>query len=151
MILRRLKATLVTGLLWALISVPITIVPIIFNHYRFPGGLRIRLWDLMWASAVTAAVQGLCSGVAFAVILMVAERGRTVSELSLRRIVIWGLIGVMTVPMIVMAVLAYGAELYGMSIEPGGLVLLGLQGGGSALLTLLLAKRGDGATNPVAA
>jgi hypothetical protein len=81
MILPRLKATLVTGLLWALISVPIAVIPIIFSHYRSRNGLRIRLWDMMWGPALAAAAQGLYSRVAFAVMLMVAERGRTLSEL----------------------------------------------------------------------
>ena len=95
MILARLRALLIIAVLWAACWVP--------AGYALQSVLeRLRenaidhppfVWTF-WA------VWGALSGVAFALVLAVVERGRTSSSLSFRRVVSWGAGGSMVIVLI---------------------------------------------------
>jgi hypothetical protein len=79
--LRRTRAAITTGLLWALVWAPTGIL----------AGLLIdpdNSMDEMWVAVF--GLPGFLGGVLFSAILAIAERRRTVGELTLPRVASWG-------------------------------------------------------------
>jgi hypothetical protein len=93
--LRKLRAALIISALWVLCWTPVALVldhvlvalfvpePRIDNPYT-----PVRVW----------AIWGALSGLAFAIVLGLAERGRAVGGLSAARVLTWGAVGSALVP-----------------------------------------------------
>jgi len=85
--LRRLRGIIGTGLTWAAGFVGISVV-------QFP---LFTLFGVPWAAfpklATQWAILGFATGGVFAGILSLTERRRTLEDLSLRRIALWGAVG----------------------------------------------------------
>ena len=79
--LRRIRAALTTGLLWA---VPWAIVAVMIGLVVDPDESMDEMWFLI------GAYPGFLGGVLFSVVLSIAERRRALSELSVRRFGAWG-------------------------------------------------------------
>jgi hypothetical protein len=79
--LRRIRAAVTMGLLWA---VPWAIVAVLIGMVVDPDGSMDEMW---W---VIGAYPGFLGGVLFSIVLAVAERHRSLSELSTRRFGAWG-------------------------------------------------------------
>jgi hypothetical protein len=93
-------------------------------------------------------VSGFLAGAGFGTLLTAMERRRTLEELSLGRVTLWGAVGGVGISVLVMAAMAflvYGIEafanVFGSGVIAVELVKAALFGGGSALGTTLLAKR----------
>ena len=109
MLLRRLKAILISGLVWALSWIPLSLAAGILRYYRTPR------YDLILDSRVPpprppalpiiaqeAAVWTIWAAVVgglFAVILLAAESRRTLAELRLWRFAVWGALAGITLPL----------------------------------------------------
>jgi hypothetical protein len=79
--LRRIRATVMTGLLWA---VPWALVAVVIGMVVDPDDSMDEMWFLI------GAYPGFLGGVLFSIVLAVAERRRSLSELSVRRFGAWG-------------------------------------------------------------
>lgn len=79
--LRRIRAAVTMGLLWA---VPWAIVAVVIGMVVDPDDSMDEMWFLI------GAYPGFLGGVLFSIVLAVAERRRNLSELSVRRFGAWG-------------------------------------------------------------
>jgi hypothetical protein len=79
--LRRIRAAVTMGLLWAL---PWAIVAVLIGWVVDPDESMDEMW---W---VIGAYPGFLGGVLFSIVLSIAERHRTLGELSIRRFGAWG-------------------------------------------------------------
>ena len=79
--LRRIRAAVTMGLLWA---VPWAVVAVLIGWVVDPDESMDEMW---W---VIGAYPGFLGGVLFSIVLSVAERHRSLSELSVRRFGAWG-------------------------------------------------------------
>ena len=79
--LRRIRAAVIMGLLWA---VPWAVVAVLIGWVVDPDESMDEMW---W---VIGAYPGFLGGVLFSIVLSVAERHRSLSELSVRRFGAWG-------------------------------------------------------------
>lgn len=138
-LLRKLRGILGTGITWAL-----------------GWGALFGVMGVVVGAPLGAAVNavfgggflGACAGVSFAAILSIAERRRTLEELSLRRVAIWGGLGGMALllaasPFAVFRLLSLGAPLgaYLSFLVPMG--ISGLLGTAFATGSVYLARRED--------
>jgi hypothetical protein len=98
--MRRLRALAVISVLWAVIFTPVallTCLQIGLKYHRpIPLGSVLRMVGFQ-------AIGGAVSGAVFGLVLMIAERRRTVEKLRLGRLLAWGAIGGL-VPMAFQAV-----------------------------------------------
>lgn len=79
--LRRIRAALTVGVTWALVWAPVgVLVGLVID----PDGRMDEPWRLIFA------YPGFIGGVLFSIILARRARRRTVAELSLPRVAIWG-------------------------------------------------------------
>lgn len=138
--LRRLRGVIGTGLTWALgwgaVSTVLQLGASVF--------LGSSLGSLL-AVAVSGTIQGFIAGSSFAVILSIAERRRTLDQLSLKRVALWGGLGAIGLfLLLVPRLIAAGLPLEWLVISylfPLGLT--GLLGAGFASGSVALARRGD--------
>ena len=79
--LRRIRAAVTMGLLWA---VPWAVVAVLIGMVVDPDGSMDEMWPLI------GAYPGFLGGVVFSIVLSIAERRRSLSELSVRRFGAWG-------------------------------------------------------------
>jgi hypothetical protein len=79
--LRRIRAAVVMGLLWA---IPWAVVAVLIGMIVDPDESMDEMWWLI------GAYPGFLGGVLFSIVLAVAERHRNLSELSVRRFGAWG-------------------------------------------------------------
>ena len=79
--LRRIRAAVTMGLLWA---VPWAIVAVVIGMVVDPDDSMDEMWFLI------GAYPGFLGGVLFSIVLAIAERRRNLSELSVRRFGAWG-------------------------------------------------------------
>jgi hypothetical protein len=131
--LRRLRGIVGTGLTWAFGWTVINTGLILLS------GLPLRF---VGAVALSNLFQGFLAGGTFAVILSIAERRRSLEDLSLKRTALWGGIGgillrLAAIPLI----LPVGIPLPNIFIP---LVIDGLTGAGLASGSVALARRADG-------
>jgi len=150
MILRRLRAVLVTALIWACLWLPVGLIIGIYRSFKLqsyegvPWALP-SLEQFLMAILVNVAAWmtwGAFSGAVFAVLLASIERRRDVSALSVRRTATWGTLGAVALPTIVLAAfLAVEPEFSLLSLAVWPLTISALAGAASAATTLLLAKR----------
>ena len=82
--LRLIRGIIGTGLTWAAGFVGISVVQ--FSLFGVP-------WEAFPELATQWAILGFVTGGAFAGILSLTERHRTLKDLSLRRIALWGAVG----------------------------------------------------------
>jgi hypothetical protein len=88
--------------------------------------------------ALNGAAAGFLAGATFAVILSVAERHRTLQDLSLRRVALWGAVGGLLLSFIP---LAFGVPV---PYLLGPLVINTGIGAGMATGSVVMARRGEG-------
>ena len=79
--LRRIRAAVTMGLLWA---VPWAVVAVVIGMVVDPDESMDEMWPLI------GAYPGFLGGVVFSIVLSIAERRRSLSELSVRRFGAWG-------------------------------------------------------------
>jgi hypothetical protein len=79
--LRRIRAAVTTGLLWA---VAWAVVAVLIGMVVDPDESMDEMWPLI------GAYPGFLGGVLFSIVLAIAERRRNLSELSVRRFGAWG-------------------------------------------------------------
>ena len=79
--LKRIRAAVTMGLLWA---VPWAVVAVLIGLVVDPDESMDEMWFLI------GAYPGFLGGVLFSIVLAIAERRRSLSELSVRRFGAWG-------------------------------------------------------------
>jgi len=137
--LRKLRGIIGTGLTWAL------------GWGVLFGGLWVALGSPLGAvleAVAGGAFLGAFAGGSFAVILSIAERRRTLEELSLRRVALWGGIGGMALilvlsPLALIRLLDAGLPISAMLQFVIPLGISGVLGAGFATGSVALAKRED--------
>jgi hypothetical protein len=147
MIWRRLRGILGVALLWAVAWLPLGLLLGLYSYWREgpmdfdaswpPGHFFSHVgWFLaFWATA------GAISGALFALVLAIAERHRTLRDLSTRRMALWGALGSVLVPAVLLAITARDFVYSGWWQESAlTLLLAGGLGAGTAAVTLRLAN-----------
>ena len=127
--LRRIRGIIGTGLTWAAAWI---------GMGAALGALAGYPLTYLFRIALSHSVGGFIAGASFAVILSVAERRRTLRELSLKRVAFWGALGGLGVTSIP---LAFGAPL---TFVLGPLVINGVIGAGMAAGSVAMARRSEG-------
>ena len=132
---RRIRAILISMVLWA---VPWTILGLVLGVVARLGafgevfvGPPAERVPLVLAAALVGLVTGLANGLIFALLLLVAERGRGIAALRPWRFAIWG----------ALASAATGAAF---TQNPWVALVFALLGAGGGLVALGLAKAGGG-------
>jgi hypothetical protein len=132
--LRRIRAAVTMGLLWA---VPWAIVAVLIGWVVDPNEAMDEMW---W---VIGAYPGFLGGVLFSIVLSIAERHRSLGELSLRRFAAWG-----AAAGLVIGVLPFmlGTPSAAIDVARLATVVIGsftLMSAASAAGSLALARRGE--------
>jgi hypothetical protein len=151
MLLRRLRAAGVLGLMWALLCAPFGIaiyLALAAVATDFPLSAR-DLLGLVVTGVTVGTIWGLASGLVFAAALAALERRGGVEHLSRRRVVGWGALSGAAFPIVVTAVTLPVAVLVA-DIVPilaivGAGTAYGAVVGGGLLTAALGAKRIEGA------
>ena len=144
-LLRRLRGLLGVGVtwgsLWAGIGAGIGLAVGVFS----PGawGLATTIFD--WT--VGMGLYGLVSGMGFGAVLSVTEGRRTLQELSLRRVAVWGVLGSAAVPLLFGALGTFAAGTTVVDVVQAILVT-GTLGGIFAPAGVAAAKRAEVAAGP---
>ena len=125
---RRIRGIIGTGLTWAFAWIGLGATLGALAGYPLTYLLRI---------ALSNSVGGFIAGASFAAILTVTERKRTLAELSLRRVALWGAMGGFVVTAMPLAVGAPLVYLLGPLVINGGI------GAGLAAGSVVLARRAD--------
>ena len=143
MLLRRIRGIAGSAIVWAFLWLPLG--GVLAASLRAPEECLYcqRHWRLLILALWTG--WGAASGLVFGLLLMVLERTRTLQGLSLVRTAMWGALAALLLPGLltlvdVMTLPTLGAYEWGPSITL--LVSALAVGGGSAVVTLRLAKRG---------
>jgi hypothetical protein len=126
--LKRIRGIIGTGVTWALAWVGLGAV--VGALVGYPVSFLFRI-------ALSNSVSGFLAGAAFAGILSVAERKRTLESLSLKRVALWGAIGGGLLSFIPMA---YGVPL---AYLLGPLVINAGIGAGMAAGSVAMARRAE--------
>jgi hypothetical protein len=146
---RRLRSALVLGVIWGAVWFPVGIVV---------GLVVTRLSDPTWTNFFSGLAAwtliGVSSGATFALLVAIFERNRTIQQLAVARLALWGMIGGAALPvaaMLVLLKLLPGAHLS--SSGPAVFVLMAALGSVCAIMTLWLARRnapvpGGGGASP---
>jgi hypothetical protein len=140
-ILRRLRgiATMAVlwGGVWAVASLPFA-AWISRIALKIPG-LTPSRWEVALSVVQQFAATGAIGGAVFAIVFMAIERNRRVEDVSLGRGALWGFVGGIAFPILVLsAALVGGAGLpWGLSV----LAISGALGAGCAAASLALARR----------
>ncbi len=96
-LLRKVRAALIVTAIWVLFWTPFAVgLDHILADILFPDP-RI---DSPYTPATVWAIWGALSGLAFAIVLALAERGRSVGGLSTGRMLSWGAVGSALVPVV---------------------------------------------------
>jgi hypothetical protein len=141
-----LRATLTIAVLWAVVWLPIGLALAAFASARpaEPGDVLFRPVSFPLFLTVWTA-WGAVSGAAFALVLALAERRRTIDNLATGRIALWGALGAASLPVALLAidVVRTPAGLLGYRWGFVALVLgvSAALGAGCASATLALARR----------
>ena len=125
---RRIRGVLGTALTWA----------------AGWAGVGALFWVIdggsILAGAVTVGIAGFATGAAFAVVLAIAEGRRTLDELALRRVAIWGGVGGLIVGGLTLAAVFAGGTPLPWSTWMGQLIRVASLGAGSAAGNVALAR-----------
>jgi hypothetical protein len=145
---QRLRAILTTAVLWAGAWI-LTCVPALTIVWLM-GGRSRDLLEMLRIGLVLWAGFGAMNGIAFGVVLMLAERNQTLEQLSRPRVALWGGIGAALFPAVLylLIVLIPGFTLLGPSVAHAGIgefltscVINGILGAAVATTHLSLARR----------
>ena len=143
---RRLRAAGTIAVMWALVWLPIGLALALYaaRHPPDPSNVIARPVDVPWFVAAWT-LWGAVSGGVFAVLLALAERRRTLGELSLPRMALWGAVGAATLPtaltLIDVVQAPLSLRLYDWRLGLTGLTVSAVLGGACAAMTLALARR----------
>jgi hypothetical protein len=137
--LRILRGIAKTALTWAVVWVPISLIPFgiatLFTGGGLPAGMLVGL-------VVSQAVTGALNGAMFASVLAIAGRLRTFDKLSLPLMAVCGAIGASVFPFIGRAVLIATVDVpIPIMALMATLVTNAVMGAGFAALTLSIARR----------
>lgn len=127
-LLRRIRGVIGTAAIWAVSWVGLGAGIGALAGFEFGTILRIALSNL---------VGGFLAGATFAVILSVTERNRSLEDLSLKRVALWGAAGGMLLSLIP---IAYG---FPVAYLLGPLVINGGIGAGMAAGSIVMARRNE--------
>jgi len=139
-LLRRIRGLLGVGLtwgaLWSAIGAGIGLVI---------GIVRPEAWELanpilVWALGM--GLYGLVSGVGFGTLLSLREGRKTILDLSLRRVAIWGVLGAAAVPLLFGALGTFEA---GTTVADvlGAILVTAILGGTFAPASIAIARRAE--------
>jgi len=136
--LRKLRGIAVTALTWAVVWVPVSLIPLgLGSLLGTPVPLRLFV-----AFAISQAVMGAICGATFASVLVIAGRRKTFDTLSLPWIAACGAAGAVLLPFIGRLVfLATTDVTVPMGAMFSTVVTNGLLGAGLAAATLSIARR----------
>jgi hypothetical protein len=102
--LRRLRATLIIALTWALVWLPMGFALALYAGSRPPQPSDVISRPVALPAFVTAwTIWGAISGGVFAFVLTVTERRRTIETLSTARTAVWGALGAVALPLVLVA------------------------------------------------
>lgn len=139
-LLRKLRGLLGFGLTWGVawgaVGAGIGTVIGILN----PGAWALSNPILEWGLGM--GMYGFVSGAGFGKLLALVEGRRTLEELSLKRIALWGLLGGVVVPPI-FGVLGFFTVGTTLAEVIGAMVVTGVLGGSSAAGTVAIAQRSE--------
>jgi hypothetical protein len=134
---RRLRSALVLGAIWGAVWFPVGIVV---------GLVFTRLYDPTWTNFLSGlaawTVIGVSSGATFALLVAMFERNRTIQQLAVARLALWGMIGGAALP--VAAILVLLKYVPGAHLSSSGravFALMAVLGSVCAIATLWLARR----------
>ena len=128
-LLRRVRGVLGTAFTWA----------VAWTGLGAGLGLLAGIpFNFLIPMALNGAAAGFIAGASFAVILSIAERHRTLEDLSLRRVALWGAVGGLLLSFIPMA--------FGVPVPYllGPLVINAGIGAGMATGSVFMARRAEG-------
>lgn len=155
-LIRRIRAALVVSAAWAVAWGTVGLLAGVVDGVQsgqYPGYPDVEHWWLspfyLLSRFGAAAVIGAVSGLVFAAVVAVAERGRTTWSLSLKRTAAWGAAvsgGLFTLSWHAFERFA-GAGFSSSPFPLGQLALATLGGAGLATLTLWVARRSDTGTD----
>src|SRR5262245_22389748 len=145
--LHRIRAVLVTSVLWALVWASIGAIIGLVTH---PAGIDLLPlppetginWSRVAGFALEFAVIGAINGALFALLMAVAERGRTVSTLSVGRVTLWAAVGTFILPLIIFLFLFFLRPFGSTSVEILPLLSFLALGAACGLGMIILARRG---------
>lgn len=125
------------GALWGVIGAGIGLVLGLVS----PGA-----WD--WANPILdlafgMGLYGAVSGVGFATLLSLGERRKTILDLSLGRVAIWGVLGSAAVPLLLSALGLFGLGEAPLADILGAVAFTGLLGGTFAPASVAIARRAE--------
>jgi len=104
-LLRRLRAVLSIAFLWIIAWLPIGLALAVYASSRQPQPSDVLHRPVSVPPFVAACtVWGGLSGAVFALVLGAAERRTTIDRLSSRRTAVWGAVGAMTLPLILVLI-----------------------------------------------
>ena len=132
--LRRIRAAVTMGLLWA---VPWAIVALVIGMVVDPDESMDEMW---W---VIGAYPGFLGGVLFSIVLSIAERHRRLGELSIRRFAAWGAVAGLAIGVLPFVLGTPSAEI---DVARLATVVIGsftLMSAASAAGSLALARRAE--------
>lgn len=132
--LRRIRAALTMGLIWA---VPWAIVAVLIGLVVDPDGSMDEMWPAI------GAYPGFLGGVLFSVVLSIAERHRRLGELSVRRFGAWGAVAGLLIGMIPFALGSPSGEIDVVRLATVVIGSMTLMGAISAAGSLALARRAE--------
>jgi hypothetical protein len=148
--LRRMRGVVVSSVIWAVIW-GLAGTSIVLSHVlRYDPRQSTELWQVFARATLSFAFLGGFSGAVFAVVLAAFERRRTLDELAMGRVALWGALGGMALPLV--AVAATVSQIWSLDILGPMLLLCTMMGGlgaGCATVTLALARRPASAVDPV--
>lgn len=146
-IIHRVKALLVTGLLWAALSAPFGAISFLFARLYFEGAPDSfsDVARVIFDGASGWAWRGLKRGIAFGLLLSLVMRGRSVQELSMKRVAMCGALGsafLSLYPLLTrLSLTPFAADPLRLWIYRG--LFSGAIGGLCAAATLAMARRGS--------
>lgn len=136
--LRKLRGIAVTALTWAVVWVPVSLIPLGLGSL-LGAAVPLRLFV---AFAISQAVMGAICGATFASILAIAGRRKSFDTLSLPWIAACGAAGAMLLPVIGRAVFVGTSDVsFPLVAMASTVVTNGLLGAALAAATLSIARR----------
>ena len=139
-ILLRLRAIAIIALLWALFWLPIGLI---LESLRDNATFDV-VPPPLWSRVALFTIWGAINGAFFAIVLAVAERSRTLAELSQLRVAAWGAIGSLILPAAFVGIGLYQSRSIELNDWIFAVVLLAIcavLGAGCAATTIVLARR----------
>jgi hypothetical protein len=145
---RCIRAALVLSLLWAIPWGILGVALGVFEYLR--AGPTLALWDVPpWEVSIGSlillfarnwAIGGAISGGLFSIVLSLLESNNSVAQIRLLRVALWGLLGSVIVPAVVIGLLSFSSRV---DIRSAAvlLVTVGAFGTVSGIVTLVLARR----------